>query len=72
MLELVWNVDEEFGGDDEIMLVAVVDSPQDPFAFTSQKVVDLANQTNNISYAVMNVAEPTTTGGCPLGCVSLR
>ncbi len=71
-LELDWEVAKSFKAGDEIVLVAAVDSPQDPFPLASGKVDDVVATTNNATTTKLSIVDRPNTMGCPAGCVSLR
>jgi len=72
VLQLDWEVGKSFEAGDEIVLVATVDSPQDPLPGTSDKVDVFVAATNNAASTKLNVVNRPTTNGCPVGCASVR
>lgn len=66
-LELEWKVPKKSELEGQIMLLAVVDSPQDPISFDQKGAVELEEESNNFSILTLNVV-PGNKRWCPLGC----
>jgi hypothetical protein len=74
--EITWELGSSFAAGDELVLLATVDSPEDPVPVVSPPPVipcaQFVGSTNNADSAVVVVPQPPQSPVGPVGCASMR